>query len=186
MTWIKQPDYNILTSGKKTFIRDKRFQALDGGMVGDWTLQVKSVEYSDRGMYECQVGVSRDTYAHVQIFTCPPALLFRADVLCHPKHPAFICRDICTTPHISPSSSMSDLISVMWFVLFFSYEKVSTVTSVVSAFVNLTIMKPMATIDGSRDRHVDLGSTITLECAISKVSSFYQRLASPKLSQKKN
>ena len=55
VTWIKQPDYNILTSGKKTFIRDKRFQALDGGRVGDWTLQVKSVEYSDRGMYECQV-----------------------------------------------------------------------------------------------------------------------------------
>ncbi|CAG0916203.1 unnamed protein product [Notodromas monacha] len=100
VTWIKQPHYNILTSGKRTFIRDDRFQALDGGRTGDWALQVKSVELGDGGTYECQI---------------------------------------------------------------------STGTGVISTYVNLSVMKPVATINGSKDRHVDLGSTITLQCTITKI-----------------
>lgn len=49
--------------------------------------------------------------------------------------------------------------------------EVSTSTGLVSHFVNLQIVVPEAFIQGLAERHVDVGTVISLLCIIEKVSS---------------
>lgn len=58
----------------------------------------------------------------------------------------------------------------LWY--FFSFlKKVSTNAGLISHFVNLQIVVPEATIQGTRsgEHHVDIGSIIDLVCIIEKV-----------------
>ncbi|MCL4144991.1 UNVERIFIED_CONTAM: hypothetical protein GTU68_039789, partial [Idotea baltica] len=51
-----------------------------------------------------------------------------------------------------------------------TYEcQLSTGTGVISQFVNLNVVVPKATIQGNREYHVQLGSTIKLVCVIGEV-----------------
>lgn len=53
--WIRRRDYNVLTVGLDTYTADDRFQAVHLERSSDWALQVKYVQLSDQGLYECQV-----------------------------------------------------------------------------------------------------------------------------------
>ncbi|CAN8029590.1 unnamed protein product [Ixodes persulcatus] len=53
--WIRRRDYNVLTVGLDTYTADDRFQAVHLERSSDWALQVKYVQLSDGGLYECQV-----------------------------------------------------------------------------------------------------------------------------------
>lgn len=55
MLWIRRRDYNVLTVGLDTYTADDRFQAVHLERSSDWALQVKYVQLSDQGLYECQV-----------------------------------------------------------------------------------------------------------------------------------
>ncbi|XP_050045523.1 zwei Ig domain protein zig-8-like [Dermacentor andersoni] len=53
--WIRRRDYNVLTVGLDTYTADDRFQAVHLERSSDWALQVRYVQLSDQGLYECQV-----------------------------------------------------------------------------------------------------------------------------------
>ncbi|CAG0902495.1 unnamed protein product [Darwinula stevensoni] len=56
LTWIRQGDFTILTSGRTRYTSDDRFIAHHNESLGTWTLQIKYVQPKDAGTYECQVG----------------------------------------------------------------------------------------------------------------------------------
>ncbi|KAH9369481.1 hypothetical protein HPB48_014339 [Haemaphysalis longicornis] len=53
--WIRRRDYNVLTVGLDTYTADDRFQAVHLERSSDWALQIRYVQLSDQGLYECQV-----------------------------------------------------------------------------------------------------------------------------------
>jgi hypothetical protein len=55
ISWIRQSDLRILTSGRSTFVSDDRFQVLHAGIADNWALQIKFTKTQDAGVYECQV-----------------------------------------------------------------------------------------------------------------------------------
>ncbi|XP_022252827.1 zwei Ig domain protein zig-8-like, partial [Limulus polyphemus] len=55
VSWIRRKDFHVLTVGSDTYITDDRFQAVLTQSAKDWMLQIKFVELSDAGLYECQV-----------------------------------------------------------------------------------------------------------------------------------
>lgn len=85
MSWIRQRDLHILTTGLYTYSTDQRFSVAHrtdatlsagrNGIIGhptpdeDWILQIKYVQPRDSGVYECQVSteprISADFYLHV-------------------------------------------------------------------------------------------------------------------------
>ncbi|XP_028967065.1 uncharacterized protein LOC100907985 [Galendromus occidentalis] len=52
--WIRRKDGHVLTVGMDTFTADDRFQTMHVDNH-DWALQIKYVQTSDAGVYECQV-----------------------------------------------------------------------------------------------------------------------------------
>ncbi|XP_022662053.1 leucine-rich repeats and immunoglobulin-like domains protein 1 isoform X1 [Varroa destructor] len=52
--WIRRKDAHVLTVGMDTFTADDRFQTMHVDNH-DWALQIKYVQMSDAGRYECQV-----------------------------------------------------------------------------------------------------------------------------------
>ncbi|XP_076335708.1 zwei Ig domain protein zig-8-like [Tachypleus tridentatus] len=55
VSWIRRKDFHVLTVGSDTYITDDRFQAVLTQSEKDWVLQIKFVQLSDAGLYECQV-----------------------------------------------------------------------------------------------------------------------------------
>ena len=55
MSWVRKGDGHLLAVGDDTFINDGRFQAQRIASSDTWTLQIRSVQLSDAGDYECQV-----------------------------------------------------------------------------------------------------------------------------------
>ncbi|XP_028966620.1 zwei Ig domain protein zig-8 [Galendromus occidentalis] len=58
VTWLRPSDYHILTVGMMTYTTDDRFSAVRGDGVSDrddWMLQIRAVQKTDQGTYECQV-----------------------------------------------------------------------------------------------------------------------------------
>ncbi|OQR67032.1 kin of IRRE protein 3-like [Tropilaelaps mercedesae] len=51
---MRRKDGHVLTVGMDTFTADDRFQTMHVDSH-DWALQIKYVQMSDAGVYECQV-----------------------------------------------------------------------------------------------------------------------------------
>ncbi|RZF44844.1 hypothetical protein LSTR_LSTR000796 [Laodelphax striatellus] len=64
VSWIRRKDYHLLTVGLATYSSDDRFLVEHARHLQNWGLQIKFVQDSDEGMYECQVS------------THPPASIF--------------------------------------------------------------------------------------------------------------
>ncbi|XP_075214963.1 limbic system-associated membrane protein-like [Lycorma delicatula] len=64
VSWIRRKDYHLLTVGLTTYSSDDRFLVEHARHLQNWGLQIKFVQESDEGMYECQVT------------THPPASIF--------------------------------------------------------------------------------------------------------------
>jgi len=58
VSWIRARDSHILTVDSEVFISDLRFSAMHSKQESAWMLQIKSVEASDAGKYECQVSTT--------------------------------------------------------------------------------------------------------------------------------
>lgn len=56
ISWLRLRDGHILSVDQATFISDQRFQSIfQGQSANTWSLQIKYVQASDVGWYECQV-----------------------------------------------------------------------------------------------------------------------------------
>ncbi|XP_036233509.2 hemicentin-1 [Bactrocera oleae] len=56
ISWLRLRDGHILSVDQATFISDQRFQSIfQGQSDSTWSLQIKYVQESDEGWYECQV-----------------------------------------------------------------------------------------------------------------------------------
>jgi len=58
VSWIRARDSHILTVDSEVFISDLRFSAIHSKRESAWMLQIKSVEATDAGKYECQVSTT--------------------------------------------------------------------------------------------------------------------------------
>jgi len=63
VSWVRIRDWQILTNGLIRFTGDSRFNVLYTEGSFDWVLQIKRVEESDYGTYECQVATSTGSMA---------------------------------------------------------------------------------------------------------------------------
>ncbi|XP_017469897.1 PREDICTED: uncharacterized protein LOC108361705 [Rhagoletis zephyria] len=57
VSWIRRKDFQLLTVGLSTHSSDKRFLVEHARHMGHWSLRIKSVRESDRGLYECQLSI---------------------------------------------------------------------------------------------------------------------------------
>ncbi|XP_049269783.1 zwei Ig domain protein zig-8 [Rhipicephalus sanguineus] len=57
VSWIRRRDFHVLTVGLTTYTADDRFQAVHMDRSEDWMLQIKRVQPTDAGDYECQINM---------------------------------------------------------------------------------------------------------------------------------
>ncbi|XP_066940235.1 limbic system-associated membrane protein-like [Macrobrachium rosenbergii] len=71
VSWVRNKDAHILSVDRYTFIADARFAAWHDAATNTWTLQVKFVEESDAGRYECQVSTEpkMSHFVHLTVIT---------------------------------------------------------------------------------------------------------------------
>ncbi|KAK3913961.1 Zwei Ig domain protein zig-8 [Frankliniella fusca] len=55
VSWIRKRDLHILTAGVLTYTSDQRFTVIRPDKSENWTLQIRSSQGRDSGIYECQV-----------------------------------------------------------------------------------------------------------------------------------
>ncbi|XP_067619926.1 uncharacterized protein dpr17 [Eurosta solidaginis] len=55
ISWVRLRDGHIVSVDQATFIADQRFQSIFQGEEDTWSLQIKYVQDTDEGWYECQV-----------------------------------------------------------------------------------------------------------------------------------
>ncbi|XP_034246635.1 zwei Ig domain protein zig-8-like isoform X2 [Thrips palmi] len=55
VSWIRKRDLHILTAGVLTYTSDQRFTVIRPDRSENWTLQIRSSQGRDSGVYECQV-----------------------------------------------------------------------------------------------------------------------------------
>ncbi|EFX77203.1 hypothetical protein DAPPUDRAFT_54448, partial [Daphnia pulex] len=65
VSWVRKGDGHLLAVGDDTFINDGRFQAQRIASSDTWTLQIRSVQLSDAGDYECQVSSNEPKISRV-------------------------------------------------------------------------------------------------------------------------
>lgn len=55
VSWVRQRDWHILTSGLLTYTQEGRFTMHHNEGSTKWTLAIKYLKLEDEGVYECQV-----------------------------------------------------------------------------------------------------------------------------------
>ncbi|XP_031364008.1 zwei Ig domain protein zig-8-like isoform X2 [Apis dorsata] len=55
VSWMRKRDMHILSAGILMYTSDLRFQVIHPDKSENWTLQIKSPQDRDSGVYECQV-----------------------------------------------------------------------------------------------------------------------------------
>jgi len=55
VSWMRKRDMHILSAGIFMYTSDLRFQVIHPDKSENWTLQIKSPQERDSGVYECQV-----------------------------------------------------------------------------------------------------------------------------------
>ncbi|XP_015790819.1 uncharacterized protein LOC107367607 [Tetranychus urticae] len=55
VSWVRQKDLHILTSGRDTYTSDSRFRSINLPNSNEWTLEIRDTRLSDSGIYECQL-----------------------------------------------------------------------------------------------------------------------------------
>ncbi|XP_020281043.1 zwei Ig domain protein zig-8-like [Pseudomyrmex gracilis] len=55
VSWMRKRDMHILSAGRIMYTSDLRFQVIHQDNSENWTLQIKSPQERDSGVYECQV-----------------------------------------------------------------------------------------------------------------------------------
>ncbi|XP_008210347.1 hemicentin-2 [Nasonia vitripennis] len=58
VSWVRHRDIHLLTVNKETYTADNRFVPMHFPRTEDWSLEVRSPQPRDSGMYECQVSTT--------------------------------------------------------------------------------------------------------------------------------
>lgn len=70
VSWVRRQDngekVNLLTVGQQTYIGDPRY-TVKFQYPDNWRLQIRPVNSSDEGQYECQVSTHPPKYIHVNL-----------------------------------------------------------------------------------------------------------------------
>lgn len=70
VSWVRRQDngekVNLLTVGQQTYIGDPRYTVMFQ-YPDNWRLQIRPVNSSDEGQYECQVSTHPPKYIHVNL-----------------------------------------------------------------------------------------------------------------------
>ncbi|XP_011208133.2 uncharacterized protein LOC105229503 isoform X2 [Bactrocera dorsalis] len=73
ISWLRIRDGHILSVDQATFISDQRFQSVfQGQSENTWSLQIKYVQKSDEGWYECQVPTEPKMSAKIHLGVVVP------------------------------------------------------------------------------------------------------------------
>ncbi|XP_017784008.1 PREDICTED: lachesin-like [Nicrophorus vespilloides] len=67
VSWIRKRDYHLLTVGLTTYNTDDRFMVEHVRHLQNWGLLIKHVQFSDAGIYECQVSIHPATSIIVEL-----------------------------------------------------------------------------------------------------------------------
>ncbi|XP_014216843.1 lachesin-like, partial [Copidosoma floridanum] len=62
VSWMRKRDMHILSVGTNMYTSDLRFQVNHPDKSENWTLQIKSPQLRDSGVYECQVSTEPKMY----------------------------------------------------------------------------------------------------------------------------
>lgn len=68
ISWVRLRDGHILSVDQATFIADQRFQSIfQGDNDYTWSMQIKYVQKTDEGWYECQAATEPKMSAKVYL-----------------------------------------------------------------------------------------------------------------------
>ncbi|KAL5273751.1 hypothetical protein ACFFRR_000474 [Megaselia abdita] len=109
ISWIRMVDKHIIAVNKTIFVNDGRFHSNFLHDADHWSLQIKYINKSDEGLYECQVSADPKISILVYLHVVEPTIHFQGD----------------TNQHIKDGSEMTlkcvikDAVEVPWFVNWF-------------------------------------------------------------------
>ncbi|CAG0893923.1 unnamed protein product [Darwinula stevensoni] len=86
VSWIRQKDLHVLSSGLNKYTQDDRIQVLHKNGTETWNLKIRDAIESDSGVYECQVNTEPKISSSVTLNVTGDAKL--ADVI--------RCLEICS------------------------------------------------------------------------------------------
>jgi len=72
VSWIRPKETLLLAIGRYTYTSDYRFKALHKVMSEDYLLQIRPVQMSDGGVYECQVSSTPPRSHHIHLTVAEP------------------------------------------------------------------------------------------------------------------
>ncbi|KAL7294265.1 hypothetical protein TKK_0012281 [Trichogramma kaykai] len=67
VSWMRKRDMHILSVGILMYTSDLRFQVIHPEKSDNWTLQIKSPQKRDSGIYECQVSTEPKMYLNYSL-----------------------------------------------------------------------------------------------------------------------
>jgi len=150
VSWVRKGDGHLLAVGDDTFINDGRFQAQRIASSDTWTLQIRSVQLSDAGDYECQVSSNEPKISRIVHLRAVGKLkLFTSSLL------LLLCE---TRGWTSPGNFQSGAyyLPLLFFRNYCHNESFSMIYA-----------EPVVNIKGAPDMYVKNGSPVTLHCQIS-------------------
>ncbi|XP_058801640.1 zwei Ig domain protein zig-8-like [Phymastichus coffea] len=72
VSWMRKRDMHILSAGIAMYTSDLRFQVIHPDKSENWTLQIKSPQQRDSGIYECQVSTEPKMYLNYTLNVVEP------------------------------------------------------------------------------------------------------------------
>lgn len=66
---MRHRDLHIMSVGRAVYTKDGRFSVYHQRHTGEWTLQLRSAQLKDSGLYECQIGTqpTRSYFVNLQV-----------------------------------------------------------------------------------------------------------------------
>ncbi|XP_046632595.1 zwei Ig domain protein zig-8-like isoform X2 [Daphnia pulicaria] len=89
VSWVRHRDLHILSVGRSVYTKDGRFSVYHQRHTGEWTLQLRSVQLKDSGLYECQIGTqpTRSYFVHLQVVEPTTSIFGGPDMHVHEGSP---------------------------------------------------------------------------------------------------
>ncbi|RWS10490.1 hypothetical protein B4U79_00046, partial [Dinothrombium tinctorium] len=82
VSWVRQKDLHILTSGDYVYTSDSRFRSIHLAQSTDWTLEILDTQINDTGVYECQISTETklSTSVFLEIIDVKPVIAEGSDL----------------------------------------------------------------------------------------------------------
>lgn len=103
VSWMRLRDFHLLTVGFFTYIPDKRFIVRYGTVqLHDWALQIRDIQLTDEGIYECQVNTDppRSQYYRLNIVIPETRMIGSPDMFVRAGSPLNLTCLISNSPEL--------------------------------------------------------------------------------------